>query len=214
MMSNGTSGDVNIWDFQGKKDYPKKHFEKSKLIGTDLARKVSSSIKNNDRWELAPTLSAKTDPITLSRRKPTAGELDKARKIVSQSNYEAMSAINHTNSDKDLQKIYAREQVLLGELPDTRTCPLQVIKIGRLLIGGLPGEFFAETGRWLKKHSPAKHYFSIGLANDYVGYVPPPDQHKLGGYETWLSRGKCLETTAEPKIRTKIKSMLEEIDNA
>jgi hypothetical protein len=30
----------------------------------------------------------------------------------------------------------------------------------------------------------------IGLANGRLGYLPTPEQHKLGGYETWL--GTCV----------------------
>ena len=42
--------------------------------------------------------------------------------------------------------------------------------------------------------------FTIELANGCNGYLPTPEQHKLGGYETWRARSSYLETEAAPKI--------------
>jgi hypothetical protein len=206
IMSNGTSGDVNLWDFQQEKDYPTEHFEKSKQVGKELAIKVSKSIKNSNQWERHPVINIETESLSLKRRKATQEELFQAQKIVRDSDFESMGY-----TDEDLRKSYAREQLLLNEYSDTTTCPLQVIRIGDLLINGLPGEFFAETGLWIKSQSPAKFSFSIGLANDYIGYVPPPDQFELGGYETWRCRGSCMEIGAEPQIRRKIVAMLNKV---
>jgi hypothetical protein len=33
----------------------------------------------------------------------------------------------------------------------------------------------------------------IGLANGSNGYLPTPEQHKLGGYETWLGTNRVQE---------------------
>jgi neutral ceramidase len=33
----------------------------------------------------------------------------------------------------------------------------------------------------------------IGLANGRHGYLPTPEQHKLGGYETWLGTSLVQE---------------------
>jgi hypothetical protein len=33
----------------------------------------------------------------------------------------------------------------------------------------------------------------IGLANGGNGYLPTPEQHKLGGYETWLGTNRVQE---------------------
>ena len=43
-----------------------------------------------------------------------------------------------------------------------------------------------EIGLEIKEKSPFERTFLIGLANGGYGYLPPPNQHKLGGYETWL----------------------------
>src|SRR5699024_10988518 len=105
-----------------------------------LANKVSASIKKNKYWEEEPDLKIKNKSVSLARRKPSTKDLTQAQEIVKHSNYQ-----NIGYSDKDLQKVYAREQILLNEFTDTKSCPLQVIKVGDLFICSLPGEFFAET---------------------------------------------------------------------
>ena len=51
-----------------------------------------------------------------------------------------------------------------------------------------PCETFVETGLAIKAASPLKPTFTIELANDYRGYLPTAEHHKLGGYETWRAR--------------------------
>jgi neutral ceramidase len=198
MMSNGTSGDINIWDFSNPGRYPSGHFEKSKLIGEDIAERVFQSLKHLS-WEVNPDLDTRYEELDIATRKPSAEELEQSKKIVAESNYETLIA------DEDgLRKIYAREQILLNEYPEAIQFPLQVIKIGTGLIGGLAAEIFAETGLWLKNHSPAERYFSISLANGNCGYVPPSAAFELGGYETWRSRTSYLETNAEMSVRNRM----------
>jgi hypothetical protein len=38
------------------------------------------------------------------------------------------------------------------------------------------------------------------LANAYHGYLPTPEHHALGGYETWRARSSCLEVDASTRI--------------
>lgn len=62
---------------------------------------------------------------------------------------------------------------------------LQALRIGELGIVAIPCEVFTAIGLDIKKMSPMKKTFTIELANGYNGYLPTPEQHKLGGYETW-----------------------------
>jgi hypothetical protein len=36
----------------------------------------------------------------------------------------------------------------------------------------------------------------IGLANGRHGYLPTPEQHRLGGYETWLGTNVVQQDTS------------------
>ena len=103
------------------------------------------------------------------------------------------------------------EALHLEKVPPTIDLKLQAIRIGELAIVGIPCEVFAETGLRIKKESPHKATFIMELANGYGGYLPPPHQHELGGYETWPARSSFLEVAAEPRIREVISRLLHEV---
>jgi neutral ceramidase len=110
-----------------------------------------------------------------------------------------------------MTKIYAREQSLLNEYPDVSVSKVQALKIGNLIIGALGGEFFAETGLWLKENIKGCNYFSIGLANSYDGYIVPAHEIEKGGYETWRARSSYLETGAESKIKKELLNLVKKV---
>lgn len=206
ILSNGTSGEANIWDFLNNERYPKGNFEKSKLIAKDLAEKIAASLKDL-LWDHEFAISAEYEEFHLQVRKPSQHELEEAIKVVKESNYE-----NITIVDNDvLRRIYAREQVLLNAGEETEVLPVQAIKIGNGVIGALAGEFFAETGLWLKQNSPVKNYFSIGLANGVAGYVPPAHEIERGGYETWRCRSSKLEKGSEVLVRNKLLKLINKV---
>ena len=206
ILSNGTSGEANIWDFVNSNRYPKGDFEKSKLIAKDLAEKLATTLKDL-KWDHEPVISAGYEELHLKVRKPSLQEFKEAAQIVKESDYETIKIV-----DNDvLRRIYAREQVLLYEGEEIEVLPLQAIKIGNIIIGALAGEFFAETGLWLKQNSPVKNYFSIGLANGVVGYVPPAHEIERGGYETWRCRTSKLEKDSEAIVREKLLSIINEV---
>jgi len=62
----------------------------------------------------------------------------------------------------------------------------------------------------LKARSPLKPSFTIELANGGYGYLPTPEQHKLGGYETWLGTNK-VEVQASTKIVNALLEMFSEL---
>ena len=89
---------------------------------------------------------------------------------------------------------------------------LQALRIGDLTIASAPCEVFAETGLGIKKGSVAKATFMIELANGYGGYLPSPEQHEFGGYETWPARSSFLEVEAETKIRTTLLNLIRTVN--
>lgn len=200
MMSNGTSGDVNIWEPKESGKYPKGNFKKSAFIGNDLAEKLVQSLKNI-HWDLRPDLQSAYSEIICKVVKPSIEELRAANRKIASSHFETLEVTQVNN--EGLISLYAREQILLNELSNNQPFSLQTIRIGKGIIGGMSGEIFAETGLWLKKQSPVRNYFTVGLANGNCGYIPPAHEFKRGGYETWRSRICNLEEGTEKRIRTK-----------
>ena len=88
---------------------------------------------------------------------------------------------------------------------------LQAIRIGDLGIAAIPNEVFALTGLKIKAMSPLPMTFTMELANGSEGYIPPPEQHKLGGYETWRARSSYLEVDASNRISAALSDLLTQV---
>ena len=88
---------------------------------------------------------------------------------------------------------------------------MQAHRIGALTIASIPCEIFVEIGLDLKANKPLDQHFTISLANGYNGYLPTPEHHQLGGYETWRARSSYLEVDASTKITKNLKEMLAQL---
>jgi hypothetical protein len=108
-----------------------------------------------------------------------------------------------------IEQVYARETVLLADFPDTVSAPLQVVKIGDFKLAAMPAEVFVEIGLELKAKHPGSTV--VSLANAYHGYLPTPEHHALGGYETWRARSSYLEVDASTKMVQVLDEMLQTI---
>ena len=201
LMSNGTSGDANCCDFAN----PPRKFDRF-TVAEDVAQaafEAYKTIQYHD-WVL---LAMEERLLTLGVRMPSAEEAAKARDFLAKAGKPKPTSV---------PEVYARETILLSELPPTRELKLQAIRIGDpsagsgqgLGIAGIPCEVFGITGLTIKGGSPLKPTFTIELANGYFGYIPPPEAHKLGGYTSWRARSSCLEIEAEPKILAAILDLL------
>jgi hypothetical protein len=113
---------------------------------------------------------------------------------------------------RGLVEVYARETVLLDSYPREVDCVIQAMRIGDLAICAIPCEVFVEIGQELKQKSPFKPTFTISLANGYNGYLPTPEHHALGGYETWRARSSYLEVNASTQIVATLVRMLESLN--
>ena len=108
------------------------------------------------------------------------------------------------------ERIYARRVMQITKSPDEVIVPLQVMRIGEVGIAAIPFEVFVEIGLEIKEKSPFKRSFTIELANGSYGYLPTPEQHKLGGYETWLGTNR-VEKDASAKIVKTLLGMFSEL---
>jgi hypothetical protein len=139
--------------------------------------------------------------IELNYRVPDESRLAWARSVV-----QAMQA----EIPQNLQEVYANEALILDREQSTEL-KLQAIRIGDVTIAVLPNEVFSITGLKLRGRSPSPKHFNVELANGAVGYIPPPEQHVLGGYTTWPARTAGLEVDAEPKIVEVLVGLLEQV---
>jgi neutral ceramidase len=60
---------------------------------------------------------------------------------------------------------------------------LSALAVGDLMMVGVPGEVFAETGISAKKGTSTGTVLVVGYANGYQGYFPTEDAYRRGDYE-------------------------------
>jgi neutral ceramidase len=201
ILSNGTSGDVNNVNF--KAEAPKtKPGERSRLVADAVATAAVKAVDKAE-YEARGTLRCVTKQIELGVRKPTAAEVKRAEAILEKAKGREL---------KGAEEVYARETVLMAKYPDKVMVPLQVMIVNGRAIAAIPCEVFTEIGLRIKKDvSVFKTTCVVSLANGYFGYLPTPEQHKLGGYETWRARSSFLEVDASPKIEKTVGELMKEL---
>ncbi|MBN1417127.1 MAG: hypothetical protein JXP34_00010 [Planctomycetes bacterium] len=195
IMSQGTSGDLHWMDYSApRKDIAIDAYAEA------LARIAFEAYGRIDfREDVSVAMAEKR--FRLRRRTPDGRRLAWARRIV-----ERMRGRKPANQEE----VYAREQVLIAAEPETEVV-LQAIRVGDLGIAAISCEVFGITGLKIKAMSPLPATFTMELANGEEGYIPPPEQHALGGYTTWPARTAGLEVGAEPKIVDGVLSLLERV---
>jgi neutral ceramidase len=206
IMSNGTSGDVNTFDFKVERNYPEAPFAKSFLIANDVTDSIIKTLRTVE-WVSKPVFKTGYRDVKIYSRKPSPEIVEKSRVLVASTDYRNLNTTDKASNA--IARLYALEIALLSQYqPDFYLMPLQAIRLGDGTIGTMPGEIFSETGLKLKKDKPCKYYFTICLANFRDNYIPPAHEFKLGGYETWLCAGSQMEINAEEKLRTALKKMV------
>ncbi|WP_158858539.1 neutral/alkaline non-lysosomal ceramidase N-terminal domain-containing protein [Lunatibacter salilacus] len=204
MLSNGTSGDINNINFGGKPSAPMPPYSKMEIVANTLAAEAFKVYQSIQYREWVP-LAVKQTEISLGVRKPNPEELLRAEKIMSEAKGPNMVS---------REEVYARETVLIKDFPDQKNIILQAVQLGDLAITAIPCEVFVEIGLEIKKKSPFGTTFNISLANGYNGYLPTPQHHAWGGYETWRARSSYLEVDASNKITDTVMDLLNQLKSA
>ncbi|MFQ5811240.1 MAG: neutral/alkaline non-lysosomal ceramidase N-terminal domain-containing protein, partial [Armatimonadota bacterium] len=70
-----------------------------------------------------------------------------------------------------------------GARDRTQAFHMHAIRLGPVVVVGLPGEVFVEYAHALEEASPAPHTVVLGYTNGCIGYVPTEAAFDEGGYE-------------------------------
>ncbi len=202
MMSNGTSGNINNIDFTGRQEKVAGPYGQIRFVANKVAAEALRVYQGLSYQNWVP-LSVVQKEITLGVRRPTAEDVARAREILSRA-----KKLPRLETEAE---IYARETVQLAEYPAQVTLILQALRLGELAITAVPCETFVETGLELKEKSPFQPTFTIELANGYNGYLPTPEHHQLGGYETWRAKSSYLAVDASVKITATLLDLLQQL---
>ena len=198
IMSHGCSGDIWRRDYTKPESWdPKFKIQEYANALIDLTMEALETVE----YSVPKDLSMAENRLTLNYRVPNLQLLEWSQKVV-----EEMG----DRLPKNTKEVYAKEQIILHERQQTEVVT-QGVRIGNIGIATTPNETYAITGLKIKAASPLKHTMVIELANGGDGYIPPPEQHLFGGYNTWAARSAGLEVLAEPKITESCIQLLETV---
>ena len=189
IMSNGTSGDINNIPFLVTRP-PREPFEQIRLVASKAADAAWFASRKIEAHRADAPLGMRQRSVTLQMRRPTAEQIERARAVLAIKDEAERAKL------PNLAENYARRTLSLAEGPESVEVLLQTVRIGDFAICAIPFETFAEIGLELKRRSPFAQTMVIGLANGTYGYLPTPQQHQLGGYETWLGTNRVQEDTS------------------
>jgi hypothetical protein len=200
LLANGTSGDVNNIDFRGKRA-SRPPFEQMRTVANIVAAAVYRAHQTIEHRDWVP-LDSRLEELVLQARKPSPELIGRAKELLARP---AGGPGWHP-----LEKAYANRVLQRAEVPATVSVTLHVLRVGDVAVMSLPPETFAEMGLELKAKAPFPKAFTVSMANGYLGYMPTPAQHKLGGYETWIGTNR-LEIDAAPKITATLLRMANDL---
>lgn len=203
MMSNGTSGDINNLPFLVNRP-PRERFEQIRIVARKAADTAWFAHRKIEKHRSDVRLGMVERDIVLKHRIISEEELVEARKVAALKDEDEIAKLPR------LAQAYARRTISLAEKGETVSVKLQAIRIGDLAVCGIPFETFVEIGLDLKDRSPFPQTMVIGLANGRYGYLPTPEQHRLGGYETWLGTNR-VQKDASVIITDHLLEMLAEL---
>ncbi len=200
MLTNGTSGNINNIDFT-KPDEKIQPYVKMRQVADDVARAACEALGSVEYREWIP-LGGELEELPVKTRRPSAERLEWANKV--------LASVKMDGHKSTLEEIYAERVMRLNEYPPTIAIPIQALRVGDVGIAGIPCEVFVEIGLELKQQVPLKPAFTISIANGYFGYLPTPEHHRLGGYETWLGTNR-LEVQASNLIVAELLEMFDRL---
>lgn len=200
ILSNGTSGDVNNYNFRTPRKRAKP-YEQMHRVANQVAAEVYEAYRQIEYHDHVKLAGVKTE-LRLNVRKP-----DESLVLWANETLESQRPSHR------LAPIYAERVLVLHDSPDHVDVWIQTLRIGEVGIAAIPFEVFAETGLQIKKESPMAMTFTIELANGGYGYLPPPRHHELGGYETWIGTSR-VHPDSEPAIVKTLLGQLNELHDA
>jgi len=200
IMTNGTSGDISSYNYSYDVPAPANGpYVRMENVSADVAAEVYRVYKTIQYHDWV-SLHAVQSTLMLKRRYISP---------------ETLQYVQDMHDGKLPPWLAWREKIqatmvlqLLAEWPENIPIPLQTFKIGELGICASPFELFAATGLDIKARSPFEITFTLNLANASFGYLGPPEQFELGGYETWPGSPSKVETDGAIHITERLLTML------
>jgi hypothetical protein len=197
MLAHGASGDINNVNAQQKPEpwFPDKArpSQKCAIVGEMLADQVEQI------WNAATY--HKDVPIAATE----STFVQRVHKIDDRKNDEAKA---NDASLSQMERVFARERLLLLDYPDVIEMPMLAWRIGDWAMATFTGQMFAQCALDLRYASPFETTAIVELANGWGGYVGRRMDYLLGGYEMQLARSSfAMPGTGEEMLCEAIENL-------
>jgi hypothetical protein len=114
-------------------------------------------------------------------------------------------------ADSTIEAFRNMRKTLAPMQGEQRETWLQAVLIGDVAIVGVPAEYFTQLGLDIKNRSPFRYTYVAELANDWIGYLPNLEAHKLGGYQVWTGYHSYAEPGTGERIVDEVVAMLQQL---
>lgn len=189
LFANGAEGDINHIDISNPGQA--RDFGEAERIGSRLAGRVLDVLPTL-KYSAALRLKSVSKPVLLPRRRITEEQVWHALQLLENAGWSIPSLLDGVPDEA-----YAKEILILSQhKAEFLQTELQAVQIGDHALLSLPCELFAELGLAIKERSPYLHTLIVGMANDYIGYVPTERAFEEGGYEIKTARTSQLTPQA------------------
>ncbi len=115
------------------------------------------------------------------------------------------------NAEEVISVFRRMREALHPQRGEERDTWIQALLIGDVAIVGVPAEFFTKLGIDIKNRSPFRYTYVAELANDWIGYLPDLDAHRLGGYQVWTGFHSYAEPGTGERLADAAVELLKEL---
>ncbi len=177
------------------------------LTGDEAARRIRGSV-SNALTRLEPRPVTRLDSIKRPL-KFRVRHFDEAAEDAAVERYCHKYAPSHA---KPIIAVFRNMRSrLASQQGEERETWVQALRIGDVAIVGVPAEYFTQLGIDIKNRSPFRHTYVAELANDWIGYLPNREGHKLGGYQVWTGFHSYAEPGTGERIADLAVDLLHEL---
>ncbi|HID09687.1 MAG TPA: hypothetical protein EYP17_00095 [Candidatus Latescibacteria bacterium] len=211
LFLQGAAGDINHLDPEGEvATYTP---ENRQRIGCALFRKVERIWK--EAGEISGPVLSRSRRVPVRLRLPSAQEVEEARTVIREAEGAEgarLTAEDLAKGDLKARAFFAQEVLRVWERGETGAeMELQAVRLGEVVLVGIPAEVFAEIGIKMRDRSPFPYTSVVELANGAMGYLPTKQAFSEGGYETMLNSYSRLAPDTEKRVLEATGVLLEEI---
>ena len=188
----GACGNINHFDFmhRTREFYTNANPPHYKKMGQTLAGDVLRALAFIQTEE-TEALAVENGAFPAEIRTPTPEEVAQAKNFLKENPYLVVRTYEHqpyAGPENLIARHYARSLITVSEIREKRvSIPVQVARIGKAAIAGMPCELFVEFGLDIKARSGFEYPMISTLTNAHFGYLAVREAFDQGGYETTIS---------------------------